>query len=121
MTILTETAGAVARIQFARPERKNHGAAEKLLLGEALSAEEALDMELINRILPPTEMLDHARPQCERLSQLPPESVRETKRLMKAAWCSAIGTAIAEELRVLRRLIDRPYAREAFTAVICDN
>ncbi|HEY4037392.1 MAG TPA: enoyl-CoA hydratase-related protein, partial [Burkholderiaceae bacterium] len=44
-----------------------HRAAEKLLLGDPASAEEALEMGLVNRVLPPAEVLSHARRQCERL------------------------------------------------------
>jgi enoyl-CoA hydratase/carnithine racemase len=93
-------------------------AAEKLLLGDPLSAEEALEIGLVNRILPPGEVLDHARRQCERLRQLPPDSVRETKRLMKAPWRAAVDKAIAEENAVLQRLIAGPHAREAFQAFV---
>lgn len=93
-------------------------AAEKLLLGEPLSAEEAREMGLVNRILPPGEVLGHARRQCERLCQLPPESVRETKRLMKAGWRAALDKAIADETAVLQRLIASPHAREAFQAFV---
>jgi len=75
-------------------------------------------MGLVTRILPPGEVLDHARRQCERLSQLPPDAVRETKRLMKAAWRPAVDKAIADENAVLHRLITSPQAREAFQAFV---
>jgi enoyl-CoA hydratase/carnithine racemase len=95
-----------------------HRAAEKLLLGEPLSAEQALEMGLVNRIMPPGEVLDHARRQCERLCQLSPEAVRQTKRLMKAPWRAAAEQAIAQEIAVLQRLIESPQAREAFNAFL---
>jgi enoyl-CoA hydratase/carnithine racemase len=93
-------------------------AAEKLLLGDPLSAEEALEMGLVNRILPPGEVLEHARRQCERLCRLPPESVRQTKRLMKAPWRAAVDKAIADENEVLYRLVVSPHAHEAFAAFV---
>jgi len=95
-----------------------HLAAEKLLLGEPISAEQALDMGLVNRILPPAEVLDYARRQCERLCQLPPESLRETKRLLKSGWKAAVQKAIADENAVLHRLIGSAEAREAFQAFV---
>ena len=73
-------------------------------------------MGLVNRILPPGEVLDHARRQCERLCRLPPDAVRETKRLMKAGWRAALDKAIGSENAVLQQLIHGPYAREAFAA-----
>ena len=63
-----------------------HKAVEKLLLADPISAEEALEMKIVNRILPPNEVLDYAVRQAERFNKLPPASVRETKRLMKASW-----------------------------------
>ncbi len=54
-------------------------AAEKLLLGEPFSAQEAYEMGLINRILPVGELLPYARAQAEKLTRLPASSLRTTK------------------------------------------
>jgi enoyl-CoA hydratase/carnithine racemase len=95
-----------------------HRAAEKLLLGEPASAEEALEMGLVNRILPPTEVLGHARRQCERLAQLSPVALRETKRLLKAGWRSATERAISEENAAFGRLLASDEARQAFNSFL---
>lgn len=95
-----------------------HRAAEKLLLGEPASAEEALEMGLVSRILPPAEVLGHAKRQCTRLAQLPPAALRETKRLMKAGWREATGRAIADESAAFGRLLQSAEAREAFSAFL---
>ncbi len=93
-----------------------HKAAEKLLLGEPISAEEALEMRLVNRILPPDEVLDHARRQALRFNALPPSSVRETKRLMKAGWRSVTEKLIVDEAKTFGRMLKSEEAKEAFTA-----
>jgi enoyl-CoA hydratase/carnithine racemase len=93
-----------------------HRAAEKLMLGDPASAEEALDMGLVNRILPPGEVLPHARRQCTRLAQLPPESLRQTKRLLKASLREAIDRTMKDENETFQRLLLSEEAREAFTA-----
>jgi enoyl-CoA hydratase/carnithine racemase len=93
-----------------------HKAAEKLLLGEPMSAEEALEMKLVNRILPPAEVLDYARKQAARFTQLPPASVRETKRLMKAGWKAATEKIIADEAKTFARMLGSAEAKEAFSA-----
>ena len=93
-----------------------HKAAEKLLLGEPMSAEEALEMKLVNRILPPGEVLDYAHKQALRFTQLPPASVRETKRLMKAGWKSVTEKIIADEAKSFGRMLRTEEAKEAFTA-----
>jgi enoyl-CoA hydratase/carnithine racemase len=95
-----------------------HRAAEKLLLGEPASAEEALEMGLVNRILPPGEVLPYAKRQCARLAQLPPTALLETKRLLKAGWREATTRTIAEESATFARLLRSAEAREAFSAFL---
>ncbi len=93
-----------------------HKAAEKLLLAEPISAEEALEMKIVNRILPPGEVLDHAIRQAERFSVLPPASVRETKRLMKSSWRAMTEKLIVEEAKSFGTMLRSEEAKEAFSA-----
>jgi enoyl-CoA hydratase/carnithine racemase len=93
-----------------------HKAAEKLLLAEPISAEEALDMKIVNRILPPGEVLDYAVRQAERFNGLPPASVRETKRLMKLSWRAMSEKLIVDEAKSFERLLRGAEAKEAFSA-----
>jgi enoyl-CoA hydratase/carnithine racemase len=93
-----------------------HKAAEKLLLAEPISAEEALEMKIVNRILPPGEVLDFAIRQAERFNALPPASVRETKRLMKAGWRAMTEKLIVDEAKTFEKLLRGAEAKEAFTA-----
>lgn len=93
-----------------------HRAAEKLLLSEPMSAEEALDMKIVNRILAPGQVLDYAIKQAERFNALPPASVRETKRLMKLSWRAMSEKLIVEEAKSFEKLLRGAEAKEAFTA-----
>ena len=93
-----------------------HKAAEKLLLGEPMSAEEALEMKIVNRILPPGEVLDYAKKQAARFTQLPPASVRETKRLMKAGFRTITEKIIQDEAKSFARMLRTDEAKEAFSA-----
>jgi len=93
-----------------------HKAAEKLLLGEPMSAEEALEMKIVNRILPPDEVLGYAREQAARFTQLPPTSVRETKRLMKAGFRTITEKIIQDEARSFGQMLRSEEAKEAFSA-----
>lgn len=95
-----------------------HKAAEKLLLGEPMSAEEALEMKIVNRILPPAEVLPFAQKQAARVAALPPAAVRETKRLMKAAWRVPVEKIIAEEAAAFGKRLRSPEAKEAFDAFL---
>jgi enoyl-CoA hydratase/carnithine racemase len=93
-----------------------HKAAEKLLLADPISAEEAFDMRIVNRILPPAEVFDYAVRQAERFNALPPASVRETKRLMKAGFKSIVEKTIVDEAKSFSTMVRSAEAREAFTA-----
>jgi enoyl-CoA hydratase/carnithine racemase len=93
-----------------------HKAAEKLLLAEPISAEEAFEMQIVNRILPPAEVFDYAVRQAERFNALPPASVRETKRLMKLSWRAMSEKLIVDEAKSFERLLRGAEAKEAFAA-----
>lgn len=99
------------------PELIGHRrAAEKLLLGDPIRPEEALEWGLVNGILPPAEVLPHARRVAERFNHLPPEAVRETRRLMRRSTGEVIDQAIAAEVAVFVQRLRSEEAREAFQA-----
>ena len=93
-----------------------HRAAEALLMGDPIMAEAALEVGLVNRIVPPTEANAIAQAQARKLATKPPESVRETKRLMKLGLRAAVPQQMAEEGAVFARLLRSPEAQEAFAA-----
>ena len=95
-----------------------HRAAEALLLGEPFMAETALEMGLVNRIVPPTEVNALAQRQAQKLAVKPLSSLIETKRLMKKGMASATAERILEESISFGRMLSEPAAREAFTAFI---
>ena len=91
-------------------------AAETLLLGEPFKAETALEMGLINRIVPPAEVNALAQQQARKLAAKPLSALIETKRLMKKGNASAVAERMAEEGASFGRMLQEPAAREAFTA-----
>ena len=93
-----------------------HRAAEALLLGEPFMAEAALDIGLVNRILPPTEVNAMAQAQARKLAAKPLTSLVETKRLMKKGQASLVAQQMDEEGAVFGRMLREPAAREAFSA-----
>ncbi|MGQ9724303.1 MAG: enoyl-CoA hydratase, partial [Tepidimonas sp.] len=58
-----------------------HRAAEALLLGEPICAEAALEVGLVNKVLPPTEASAYAHQVARKLAAKPLSSLVETKRL----------------------------------------
>ena len=93
-----------------------HRAAEALLLGEPFMAEAALEVGLVNRILPPTEVNAMTQVLARRLAAKPLAALVETKRLMKKGQLPAVLERMDEEGQSFARLLATPAAREAFTA-----
>jgi enoyl-CoA hydratase/carnithine racemase len=91
-------------------------AAEKLLLGDPFTGAEAVECGIANAVLPAGEVLPHARRMAERFNLLPPQAVRETKRLMRTPQTAAIREAIVAEAQQFAVRVRSPEAREAFQA-----
>ncbi len=93
-----------------------HRAAEALLLGEPFMAEAALEVGLVNRVVPPTECNAVAQAQARKLAGKPLSSLVETKRLMKLGQTAPVLERMAIEGDSFGRMLGEPAAREAFTA-----
>ena len=93
-----------------------HRAAEALMLGEPFMAEAALEVGLVNRVVPPTECNAYAQAQAKKLAAKPLSSLVETKRLMKSGQTAKVLEVIAEEGVSFGRMLREPAAREAFSA-----
>jgi enoyl-CoA hydratase/carnithine racemase len=91
-------------------------AAEKLMLGETFSAQEACAMGLVNKVLPTAELFAFAQAQAAKLVALPTSSLRATKRLMKGKQLAAIEAKIEEESKLFGEMLISKEAKEAFTA-----
>jgi len=89
-----------------------HRAAEALLLGEPFMAEAALEVGLVNRIVPPTEANAVAQSVAQKLAAKPIASLVQTKRLMQ----QLVLQQMADEGQSFSRLLGEPAAREAFGA-----
>ncbi len=93
-----------------------HRAAEALLMGEPFMAEAALEVGLVNRVLPPTETNGYAQAQARKLATKPISALVETKRLMKKGQAQLVAQQMAEEGTSFARMLGEPAAKEAFTA-----
>jgi enoyl-CoA hydratase/carnithine racemase len=91
-------------------------AAEKLLLGEPFTPQDAVDMHIANAVLPAGEVVSHARRVAERFNALPPGAVRDTKRLMKRVSATEVIDTIAVEGAIFSSRLRSPEAMEAFQA-----
>lgn len=93
-------------------------AAERLLLGEPFTGAEAVAMGIANASLPANHVLAHARRMAERFNALPPDAVRESKRLMRAPMKENIAAAIDAENAAFYERLRSPEAKEAFEAFL---
>jgi enoyl-CoA hydratase/carnithine racemase len=93
-----------------------HRAAEALLLGEPIQAEAALEVGLVNRVVPPSEATRVALQWAKKLAAKPISSLIETKRLLKKTSAAQITERMAEEGVSFGRMLREPAAKEAFTA-----
>lgn len=91
-------------------------AAEKLLLGDPFTAEQAVECGIANAVLPAGEVLNQARRVAQRFNSLPPGAVREAKHLMRRAAKDAVLDAMAMEGELFSLRLRSPEAQEAFQA-----
>lgn len=91
-------------------------AAELLMFGEPFSAQDALAMGLVNRVVPVAELDTLVAERAAKLASLPASSLRETKRLMKGAMQDAVARQMALETETFARMLRAPEAKEAFAA-----
>jgi len=93
-------------------------AAELLLLGQPFTAEKAREVGIVTAIVREEELLATAEAAAQKLAELPPESIRLTKRLMKSAHVQAVNRQIAEEARIFGERLGSPEAKEAMSAFL---
>ena len=91
-------------------------AAEKLLLGDPFTPEQAVECGIANAVLPASEVVNHARRIAERFNTLPPGAVRDSKRLMHGPRRERVLQVIAEEAQLFGQRLRSPEAMEAFQA-----
>ena len=93
-------------------------AARMLLLGQPFTAQQAHEAGIVTEVVAQEKLLDHSLEVARQLASLPPESIRLTKRLMKARYAEALAATIAEETRIFTERLCSPEAKEAMSAFL---
>lgn len=91
-------------------------AAERLLLGDPMTPEQAVECGLANAVLPSTELVPHARRVAQRFNAMPPSAVRQAKQLMRRHAREAVMETIRSEGEIFSSRLRSPEAQEAFSA-----
>jgi 2-(1,2-epoxy-1,2-dihydrophenyl)acetyl-CoA isomerase len=95
-------------------------AAELILTGDAISADEALALGLVNKVAEDAQVMDEARALAARVASNPPRSVRLAKRLLRESQhqrlsdileLSAAYQALAHETADHREAVDAFFAK----------
>ncbi|RFB80132.1 enoyl-CoA hydratase-related protein [Methylovirgula sp. 4M-Z18] len=90
-------------------------AAEMLLLGDPLSAEQAHAAGLVNAVLPASELVAHAMAQANRLAAKPVQAIAATRRLMRGSRGEVLAR-IDEEAKAFAAALRSKEAQAAFAA-----
>jgi enoyl-CoA hydratase/carnithine racemase len=91
-------------------------AAELLLFGEPFDGKRAVDLGIVNRTVAAGELHDFARARAVALAQLPPASIRLTKRLLRAPLRAELESAMTDESTAFFERLRSPEAMEAMSA-----
>ncbi len=91
-------------------------AARMILLGESISARQALDYGIVCEVVGDEELDAYAWSKACRLAEQPPESVQLSKRLLKKASNRVIQEVIADELKHFSARLLTDECAEALTA-----
>lgn len=98
------------------PQRMGYARAfEMLVLGEAVTAEQAVTAGFVNKIVPPESLEETALGAAQRLAKKPPEALRIARRLMRGDPADVLARVEAE-VAGFRERLRSPEAIEAFTA-----
>ncbi len=91
-------------------------AAELLLLGRPFDADKAYALGLVTAIVPESDLLSVARATTRALTELPPESVRLTKALMKGDGSDVLARRMRTELDHFAQRLHSSEVKEAIAA-----
>ena len=102
------------------PKLVGYGRAMELTLtGRILTAREALEIGLVEFVVPHEKLLDEAFQLAGRIAQGPRISVREAKRLMKSYWDSnKTDAGFKDELDTVLEITRTPDCREGIRAFL---
>lgn len=94
----------------------NARASELILSGEPFTADQALQLGLVNGVLPEAEVEAHAVARAAKLALQPPHAVRVAKKLLRGWTADTFEKALRVEFGQLVPMLTMPEAQEAMNA-----
>jgi len=93
-------------------------AAEMILTGRRVKADEALRIGLVNAVYPPAELLERASELASAIARSSPLAVRSSKRLMQLAFNGQVASGLETELQAFADSFTTGDQREGMTAFV---
>jgi len=93
-------------------------AAEMAFTGEAISAEQAFDWGMLNKLVEPEALMDEAMALAQRIAVNPPQALRATKQLMRAGTTMPLDTLLQMSAAIQANLHQTEDHIEAVSALI---
>lgn len=87
---------------------------EMMVEGQDIDAEKAMNVGLVNQIVPLTNLLEHVRSRSKAIASLPPHSVKISKALMKKSYIDELHQVIDDEGRLFYERLSSKEAKSAF-------
>jgi enoyl-CoA hydratase len=91
---------------------------EWLLLGGRITAEQALQYGLANRVVPAGQSVPEAQGLARRLAGLPPQAVRETRRVLNQPLLARIEQALEDILAAETQSFDEPAFQQSLARML---
>lgn len=95
-------------------------ATELLMLGEPYGAEEAMRLGLVNALVEPERLVEHALDQARKLAAKPRSAVAATRRLIRGDRAE-LAAAMEREGEAFRAALRSPEAKAAFGAFLAKS
>ena len=92
--------------------------AEIFFTGKILTAQEAFDLGLYNRVVPPEELMSAARELADELAQKPTAAIAAGKAILNRETIPVLRLHLEDEARTQRRMVATHDAKEGMTAFL---
>jgi enoyl-CoA hydratase/carnithine racemase len=93
-------------------------AVEMMLTGKSLTSDEALELGLLNRVVPPSELLSEAIQLADEISKLSPLSIRACLKAVTQGLALTLDEGLELETQLFASLFETEDAHEGLSAFL---
>lgn len=109
---------AAAVMTFLRRQLRERDIRELLFTGDLIEADRALQMGLVNRVVPPNELDNEVQKLCAAILQNAPGALAHGKRMLEQLWSTSVKQDIEMALGHHMQARESAEAREGVTAFL---